>query len=159
MTDLLLQNGANANAADNKKRTPLHYIAFAPCNSLKYESLTIYDTNLNHPFVYLDDQNITLNSIARLLIKYGANTTATDEDKRTTLHLAIIKGNLQFSQNDKYVNHPINKEITKSISIKLFNNIGKVNLAYYLIGSGTFLDCVDNDNRTPLYYAAESGNV
>lgn len=42
---------------------------------------------------------------------------------------------------------------------KLFNNIEKMQLAYHLMEAGAPLNYVDDDNKTPLYYAVENGTV
>ena len=71
MVSMLINNGADVNAKDNKGRTPLHGVA---------------QTN----YIYPEEMNI--HSIVSILVKNGANINAKDNEGKTPLHYTAHHG-------------------------------------------------------------------
>ena len=100
----LVRAGANLNARDSQKTTPLHYAARSNENPEVIAVLVRAGANLNArneykdtPLHYAVSYNENPEVIAAL-VRAGANLNARDDDKRTPLKLAIWRNNLAATE-------------------------------------------------------------
>ncbi|MFZ8839750.1 MAG: ankyrin repeat domain-containing protein [Pyrobaculum sp.] len=125
----LLEQGADPNAENDVKMTPLHEAAeYCP------EAIPI-------------------------LIKYGADPHARDEGGLTPLHIAALSGSAEATKAlmpHADVNIRDNKGMTP---LHLALEYEHCDVAMLLLQHGADIKAVDGDGRTPLHLAAQAGCV
>ena len=106
VAQLLLERGADANAADEDKRTPLHQASYhwkveiaqvlldggASANSMDIQGQTPLHAVANG--YSIDEGSSVL--VARLLLERGADVNMPDDAKETPLHLASNSGRIKM---------------------------------------------------------------
>ena len=81
---LLLEHGANPNARDNKRRTPLHLVSSAEGEGFRFSSKWAV------PLWRLE--------VARTLLVHGADVDAKDGEGRTPMEVALANGQTKLVQ-------------------------------------------------------------
>jgi ankyrin repeat protein len=121
----LIDAGADLNAKDYAKKTPLHYVAEG-----------------NRP------------ELARVLIDAGADLNAEDYAKQTPLHLAAMKGHTEIAKGLIDAGADLNAEDEdKQTPLHYAATYYEKAIVKILIDAGAKLDVQDKWEKTPWYYA------
>ena len=127
----LLDHGADVDAEDDNRSTPLHVIS-------------------KHGNV----------KAARLLLEHGARVDARDNDQSTPLHLASRNGNVEavrlLLERGADV-HALNDK--RSTPLHFASQSGNVEAVRLLVEHGADIHALDGNRSTPLHFASESGNA
>lgn len=155
----MLQYGANIDAEDTDKRTPLHLAVQYGILSLKIRAWT-----KNHFCIYFRRSIPSLNFLFRLgkeqivtsLLQYGANIDAEDTEKKTPLYLATFLGifSLKFMA---WTKNQLCIYFAQIISSNCLFNLGEEQIAKELLRYGANVDAEDIDKNTPLHSASSLG--
>ncbi len=125
----LLERGADPNAENEAKITPLHYAAeYCP------EAIPI-------------------------LLKYGANPHAHDEGGLTPLHVAALKGSVDATRALIPHSNVNAKDNEGKTPLHLALEYERCDVALLLLQHGADINAADGDGRTPLHLAAGAGCV
>ncbi|WP_338482336.1 ankyrin repeat domain-containing protein [Wolbachia endosymbiont (group A) of Ophion costatus] len=182
----LLGKGANVNAQNDTGKTPLHWAAReghkqvvqalldkgANVNAEDQDGETSLDLATNQDIETLLRNTAKLLKVAKSgdiqevnsLINKGANVNATDQDGKTPLHWAAVKGHeevveallgkhgIDVNLADKNKDTPLHSVLKKdNIDINVLNAL--------LRAEGINVNAQDKDNRTPLHWATGRDNV
>ncbi len=182
----LLGKGANVNAQNDTGKTPLHWAAReghkqvvqalldkgANVNAEDQDGETSLDLATNQDIETLLRNTAKLLKVAKSgdiqevnsLINKGANVNATDQDGKTPLHWAAVKGHeevveallgkhgIDVNLADKNKDTPLHSVLKKdNIDINVLNAL--------LRAEGINVNTQDGDNRTPLHLAAKKDNI
>ncbi|CAB0032628.1 unnamed protein product, partial [Trichogramma brassicae] len=139
---LLLENGANANLADEEGWTPLHYICKK--DNFYYEDWKIFfkinedhnqtvDVNVRDkkgqtPLHYASERRIA--EFVEILLENGANPNLANAEGLTPLHLICDKHNFFHDSNDDIMElfFKINDERHQTVEVNAVNNSGQTPL-------------------------------
>ena len=132
---LLLKAGANLEACDDKKRTPLSSSAMS---------------------------DVQDSSTIRLLVDSGANILHSDERGKTPLHLAVVCDK-ESSVRALVELEPKGLDVLDEHGFTPFATAcfkgTSENIVRFLYESGSNVNTTDADGRTPLHTASQRGNV
>ncbi|MBN8828869.1 MAG: ankyrin repeat domain-containing protein [Sphingobacteriia bacterium] len=129
--EILLEAGANIEATDNNKMTPLH---IAVCKG------------------YIETIEI--------LIKYNAKLDVLDIDNDTPLHISVMKNYLDISKLLlNKCNLVISKNKKGKTPLHIAASKGSNVIIKLLLENGADLNLIDNDNKNALDYAKEYENL
>lgn len=124
--DFLLQKGAQINAKDDDKLTPLHHAAKAGrVHCLRY------------------------------MIEQGAKLNATTDDGSTALHLAAAQGQQEMVRCLLELGFPVDAESTYYTPLMQAAMAGHVDCVKLLLEHGANPDAKDSERWTVLHFAAE----
>ena len=149
---ILIDEGADVNAEDKWKRTPIHYA----CNYEVLEILINKGADVNAK----DDCDMSPLHCASMygrlkfliiLLKNGANVDDKDEYGKTSLHFASLHGRLEI----------VKMLIDKDADVNALDDFGNIPLHYasgkghleivkLLVENGALLNSLNNKNRKPI---------
>uniref|UniRef100_A0A915EJ02 Uncharacterized protein n=1 Tax=Ditylenchus dipsaci TaxID=166011 RepID=A0A915EJ02_9BILA len=101
-----------------------------------------------------------------VLIERGAQLTHVDKDKHSAVHWAVVCGQLETliyllkhgapsNLPDAHGAYPLHyATVIEDVSVERAST-----MLHVLLKQGDNVNCVDNDNRTPLLWASSNGNV
>ena len=128
---ILLENGADAKAHDNKHRAPLHWAS----KRGRVE-------------------------VVRVLLEHGADAKAQDDRRRTPLHRASQRGHVEVArillESDA---DPLAQDKKGRTSLHWASKRGHTATARVLLSHGADVKAQDSNNRTPLDRALERGHL
>lgn len=174
---LLIQAGANVDAADHGGTTPLHTVAAMhenPAMSVNIaEALINAGATINSQTVRTNTLSLGSGStplhtaasanhvgMARLLIKYGARVNVKDDSDNAPLHLAIHGGHRELAklliESGAYI-HSRNYNGNLPIQVAAF--AGLPDVITQLIAAGSPVNAQDQVGDTPLHDAALQGQL
>ncbi len=179
---LLIDKGANIDAQDDRKITPLHYAVKSSC-LLRAAFMLDAGANSNVQDEYGDTPLHSLMkrgivsalskkqleevlSVARLLIHKGANINAQNDEKKTPLHYAVESGcllkialmlenNADVTIQDQYGHTPLYYVVNKEIDSKEKTE-KNLSIARLLISKGGSIDVQDKQGSTLLHWATQN---
>lgn len=133
IAELLLEQGANTEDRDEELKSPLHLAAQGD-----------------------------LVEITASLLKHGADIEARDRDSRTAIHLAVVHNNfgvvkllLERGGNPKTYDEKHRTPLLDALA----HGPSHQNIAKMLVDSGVDVNATDEEQRTTLHLAVESGDL
>ena len=173
---LLIQAGANVNAADHGGTTPLHTVAAMHENPVM--SVNIAEALINAGAT-INSQTVRTNTfssrgstplhtaasanhveIARLLIQRGARVNVKDDSDNAPLHLAIHGGHGELAklliESGAYIH---SRNYNGNLPIQVAASAGLPDVITQLIAAGSPVNAQDQVGDTPLHDAALQGQV
>ena len=157
-----IEKGADVNAFNDLKATPLHY-ACIKNNVPLAQTLIDHGAQINLPG---DENNTPLHlaceeghiKITELLVTHGANIDSLNDSNDTPLHRACEFGHLPIVMLLIKNNAPVNAKNNKSVtSLHLACEGGFLEVAKLLINNKAYVDAINNKGVTPLHLACNSG--
>lgn len=135
MVEFLLNKGAKIDYRDKLLRTPLHLA----CQS-------------GH------------GTVAKLLLENNSDPFDKDSSGRTALHYATCSSNVEqltiLTERGDDLVHIKDHAGRTSLHYAVFNpHVRSLEMVIKLLNLGADVNCLDNDRRTPLHHAAESGRA
>ena len=88
---MLIENGADIDAADYEQWTVLHYAAY-------YDRTDIVQVSLCPLYAFMAPHAPTLRTFSQLLIDLGADVTAVTDEDWTALHVAARYGHKEIAK-------------------------------------------------------------
>lgn len=174
---LLIQAGANVNAADHGWTTPLHIVAAMHENASMSvniaEALINAGSNINSQTVRSNTfslgsgrtplhtaASVNHREMARLLIKHGARVNVKDDSDNAPLHLAIHGGHAELAkllmESGAYIH---SRNYNGNLPIQVAASAGLPDVITHLIAAGSPVNAQDQVGDTPLHDAALQGQV
>jgi len=161
---LLIERGANINAADQNGLTPLHIALnrglFDIARLLIERGANLNAADQNGLTPLNSELRIGQVDIARLLIERGANINAADRNGLTPLHIALNRGLFDIARlliergaNINASSHSGRTPLHEASSS------GYLDIARLLIERGANLNAADQNGLTPLFWALGEGHV
>ncbi|WP_353279890.1 ankyrin repeat domain-containing protein [Wolbachia endosymbiont (group A) of Ennomos erosarius] len=163
--EALIKAGANVNAVDQCKRTPLHHAALNGCvdtvevllkEGAKVDSVDQYEMTALHNAAENGHKEIV-----EVLIKNKAdNIDAKNCNGSTALYCAALNNHANIVNTLIKAGADVNeKDISGWTALQCAASNGHVDTVEALIKEGANVSAVDKDKRTPLHHAASNGHV
>lgn len=162
--------GADVNSRRNDGSTPLHVaISFGHMDYIKYQS--VLDTQVNHEFrfdngvasivkggQYYQAYDRLQCEIVRLLISWGADINALDENNLSPLFTALYRGNHHVASILLDCNADIHgRSFGGRTPLHAAVSLDSTELVRSLLEKGVAIDSVDEIDWTPLRLALDKG--
>ena len=166
---LLLDYGANVNVHDNDRNTPLHFAVSGGCLEIArmlLERKADVDILNNKGLTPLHRASKGWHDgypdIVRLLLDYGANANAHDDDRNTPLHFAASKCHLEVTrmllERKADIDSLNSNGLTPLHRASEGWHEGFLGVVQLLLYHGANVNVHDNDRNTPLHFAASEGH-
>ena len=166
---MLIEHGANINAQDNEKLTPLHYaLNFNDLDFIKYlinqkASVNVSSFNRTYP-IHTASKNGHAEMV-KLLIDHGAyprgaHVNVIDSEGYTPLDFAVIHGH--FDVVNTLLEHGANvnqQDFKQNQPIHHAAHQGNLEIAKLLLQNGANVSAKDSYKNTPLMLAVEKNQV
>ncbi|XP_059489715.1 uncharacterized protein LOC132204878 [Neocloeon triangulifer] len=161
---LLGLNGFSLGKKGKNGKTALHYaairdhIAVAEFLLSKEADVNARDDNIETPLIYA--ASFSNEKMCRLLVNKGADLNAVNRDGKDVLQLACLNGKLENVQYLLGLNGFCLGKKGKNGKTALHNaaSRGHIAVAEFLLSKGADVNARDDDNETPLTYAAFISN-
>ena len=161
---LLLEKGADVNAADQFGRTPLYqatkrgHIDIIKLLLEKGADVNAVNSFGRMPLSWASGRGHI--NIVKLLLEKGANIEAADQDKRTPLYWATVRGHIDIIKLllEKEANIEAADQ-DKRTPLYWANKMGHIDIIKLLLEKGANVNAVDRFGRMPLYWAFGNRNV
>lgn len=168
LLDLVIQHGADVNAEDKDKVTPLHqavtkdvpgYLNYLIANGANIHAVSD-DINKETPLLRACRQQKV--EAAKTLRRSGARVTDTDANGNTILHAAVNSGNQEIIRwaCATQVDTDAKNEKQETALIKALKSYQGIEPALYLAEATQHpINAVDDKGKTLLHYLVEDGRV
>jgi serine/threonine-protein phosphatase 6 regulatory ankyrin repeat subunit B len=160
--EILLNAGADLEALDDWRRSPLHEAVMADkhavCKVLidRGAEVNVRDERACTPLHMATSKSV---SIVELLLKRGANANLRDGDGQTPLHFAAAQGKVAVAELLKKVVDVDCQGQWSETPLHAAARHGRTSMVEHLCHRGTNAACPDKFGRTPLHWAAKEGHV
>lgn len=165
LVDYLVQKGANINAEDNNKQTPIHHIAIAgDCDNVERLD-NIQNVHYNEvdnfgrtPFSYACQHS--KGPFLAFLVEHGASVNFVDFDGIPPINYAVLEGNVEaFRFLLRNEASPFASDKNRIAPIHIAAEKGLMEIMYDLVRLPGQIRLRDAHGNTPLHYAVRNNQL